>query len=322
VFYVDHILHGRLTIESFIKQLIGSAEFSEKSVGFGYTLARDPVLASCLADPDVQQLSARLAACDMVDRAQFDRLVGALQIQSDLVIGQDAYIAEHHARFWELFNAAAVLVSGVSRPRVLEFGASTFSSLYRQLIAGSRLFIADRRIPHGHDGFDEERCMRQAGQEAFFEIDLEDDLVHARNRLSPAPPMDLIVFTEVLEHLNRNPVELFSLLLDRLASNGVVYITTPNVFSLGKLHLIGQRRNPQQVAPRVSENWDAHHHVREYSMGELVEFVREAGGSVRALQFSSCWDTPDHAAYLADHPDQRGNLVLVASRAPTAGLAN
>jgi hypothetical protein len=67
------------------------------------------------------------------------------------------------------------------------------------------------------------------------------------------------------------------------------------------------------VFPRQDANWDAHHHVREYTMSELIEAVGEAGGRVRALNFSSCWDEPEHADHLAAHPDQRGNLVVVAS---------
>jgi hypothetical protein len=49
-------------------------------------------------------------------------------------------------------------------------------------------------------------------------------------------------------------------------------------------------------------------------MSELVEFVREAGGRVRALHFSACWDPLDHARHLDEHPDQRSTLVIVASR--------
>ena len=126
--------------------------------------------------------------------------------------------------------------------------------------------------------------------------------------------IDLVVFTEVLEHLTRHPVEILQFLLKRLTFRGSLYLTTPNAFSHGKLHLIGQRRNPQQVFPRGDENWDAHYHSRESSMSELVEFVKEARGRVRALHFSSCWDEPDAARHLAQYPDQRGTLVIVVSR--------
>jgi hypothetical protein len=117
----------------------------------------------------------------------------------------------------------------------------------------------------------------------------------------------------VLEHLNRHPVEVIEFLLKLLTAEGSLYLTTPNAFSRGKLHMIGRRRNPQQVFPRSGANWDVHHHVREYGMSELVEYVSVAGGVVRGLHFSSCWDPADEE-YLTRHPDQRGNLVIVAGR--------
>ena len=94
---------------------------------------------------------------------------------------------------------------------------------------------------------------------------------------------------------------------------GSLYLTTPNAQSRAKLHAIGRRRNPQPVYPR-SGNADAHHHVREYAMSELVEFVQEAGGAVRALHYSSCWDLPPSDANPGPPTPLRGNLVLVAAR--------
>ncbi len=49
-------------------------------------------------------------------------------------------------------------------------------------------------------------------------------------------------------------------------------------------------------------------------MSELVELVKEARGRVRAVHFSSCWDGPQHARHLTQHPDQRSTLVIVVSR--------
>ena len=145
-------------------------------------------------------------------------------------------------------------------------------------------------------------------------VDLHADLQSPGIVLDRHGPFDLVVFTEVLEHLSRHPVEVLRFLLKRLTFRGSLYLTTPNAFSHGKLQLIGRRRNPQQVFPRGDENWDAHYHSREYSMSELVEFVKEARGRVRAVHFSSCWDGPEHARHLAQHPDQRSTLVVVVSR--------
>jgi hypothetical protein len=313
-FYVDHLVNGRLGIDSFLHQLIESSEFSGKSAALGYSLDRDEVLTPYLTDPVVRELSSRLADVDLQGLELFDVLVNTALGEPDMVTGQREYVAEHGARFLELFHAARVLTAGVDRPRVLEFGASVFSAFYKSLLPGCRLVIADRPAVEGYPTFDEALCQRLAQPDAFVAVDLQSDLQAPGITLDRHGPFDLVVFTEVLEHLSRHPVEILQFLLKRLTFRGSLYLTTPNAFSHGKLDLIGRRRNPQQVFPRGDENWNAHYHAREYSMSELVEFVKEARGRVRALHFSSCGDGPDSARHLAQHPDQRSTLVMAVSR--------
>jgi hypothetical protein len=313
-FYVDHLINGRLGIDGFLHQLVASSEFREKCGAFGYSLDRDEALAPYLSDPAVRELSSRLAVVDVQSLGPFDELVAGALGAADMVTGQREYVAEHGIRFLELFHAARVLTSGIDRPRVLEFGASVFSGFYKTLLPGSRLTIADRPVVDGYPGFDEALCEKVAQPDAFVPVDLHADLQAPGIILDRHGPFDLVVFTEVLEHLTRHPVEILQFLLKRLTLRGSLYLTTPNAFARGKLHLIGQRRNPQQVFPPGNDNWDAHYHAREYSMIELVEFVKEARGRVRALHFSSCWDAPEAARYLAQYPDQRGSLVVVVSR--------
>ncbi len=312
-FYVDHLLHGRLTIETFLRQLTESPEFSEKCLSLGFGPDLDAPVRECLADPAVRDLSARIAAHDAESLRRFELLVASARLPVDEVPGQEVYVRDHLVRFHELAHAARILVGGIDRPRVLEFGPSAFSALYRRILPGCRLVLADRPADGEHRGFDAALCDRIAQPDGFVAVDLVGPLDRAAEALDRYGPFDLIVFTEVLEHLARHPAEVLGFLIGRLAPDGFLYLTTPNALSRGNLHLIGRRRNPQQLFPRQDANWDAHHHVREYTMTELIESVAEAGGRVRALHFSSCWDEPEHADHLAAHPDQRGNLVVVAS---------
>jgi hypothetical protein len=118
--------------------------------------------------------------------------------------------------------------------------------------------------------------------------------------------------TEVLEHLVVNPVEFLGSLINLLAAGGFLYLTTPNFFRLENLEKINCRINPQVVFPKRGENFDAHHHYREYDMEELVRFVGEAGGKVVARYFSGCWDEDALlSGILKEHPERKANLVLV-----------
>ena len=312
-FYVDHLLHGRLSVEDFLRQVLASTEFKENSRAYGYTTDEDAVIQGSLAQPAVRDLSSRLGERVEASSAHFADLVSASGLPITEIPGQAEYVLEHRQRFFELFQAAALLTEHIDHPRILEFGASGFSTLYRRLLPGCRLVLADRPMPEECPGFRAMAPERLGNPEAFIEVDLTGPLGPAAEALDRHGPYDLVVFTEVLEHLARNPIEVMRFLLGRAASRGCVYVTTPNAFARGKLHLIGRRRNPQQMFPPRDANWDAHHHVREYSMSELIEIVEAAGGRVRALYFSSCWDEPEYLDYVRRHPDERGNLVIVAS---------
>lgn len=312
-FYVDHLVHGRLTVEQFLAQLAASPEFGERRLQMTQAAA-DAAAEICRAQPDVAALSARLSAIDAGARARIDAAIDDARLPADAIPGQSAYLVEHRRRFQELFHAVAVLTDGIARPRILEFGPSLYSLVYERLWPACRLVCADRPPAEGDPGFGDLLGARFANPAAFVDVDLLGDLADASARLDRHGPYDLVVFTEVLEHLARHPSEIVRFLLERLASGGRLYLTTPNALSHAKLQLVGAGRNPQQMPPRAGANRDAHYHVREYAMRELLEVVREAGGRARALHYSACWDEPQFLEYLTRRPDQRSNLVVVATR--------
>ena len=76
-----------------------------------------------------------------------------------------------------------------------------------------------------------------------FPVDLNcEDLLSYSNLISRGP-YDLIVFTEVLEHLVVDPVDLFPNLINLLKPFGHLYITTPNIFSRHNLSRMKYREN-------------------------------------------------------------------------------
>ncbi len=278
-----------------------------------YRPEADPALGPCQT-PQALALAARLGETQAVAVEAFDRAWSQyLGDSGELSRDQAAYLASHRRRFFELLNAVGELTRTVDRPRVLEFGVSTFSALYRRFYPSLRMFTADRPLPPDHGGFTAERCRQIVGSEAHFGVDLHDEAFAHTSGLSAQPPFDLILFTEVLEHLLVDPVALLAQLLSLLKPQGYLYLTTPNVFSHHRLAMVRRRHNPQAVYPGRKANEDAHCHLREYAMGELLTFVTRAGGRVAAGYFSSCWDPPALVAnHLRAHPDQCSNLVVVA----------
>ena len=243
---------------------------------------------------------------DDFDRA-WRATIGAAE---ELVVGQRDYLRVHYRRFRELFNAVLALTG--DNPRILEIGTSEASRLYRQLLPDAEVVTADRPVGDDYIGFTPARSRAIADARTHVSIDLERDDPGAHAELSAAGPFDLIVFTEVLEHLVTPPDTLIAGLLARIRPAGALYITTPNFLSRANRARIADGLNPQPFYPGSEANWDRHHHFREYTMRELLDLVAAAGGHVDTAYYSACWDEPDREGHA--HPAQRANLVVVARR--------
>ncbi len=225
---------------------------------------------------------------------------------------QENYFAMHRRRYYELFNALAHSCPRGGRDAlVLEIGVSEFLPLYRHFFPSLRLVTIDR--PLASHGFDPAYCLERGGAERHYQVDLNVVALAPDFGAPPLGRFDYVVCTEVLEHLVVNPVEFLGSLLSLLQPEGLLYLTTPNFFRSENLDKIARRINPQMVYPRRGQNADAHHHFREYDMGELRAFVAEAGGRVVVSLYSDCWENGPPAG--AVPREQRANLVLLAGRA-------
>jgi SAM-dependent methyltransferase len=255
-------------------------------------------------------LSLELQRCEALPRARYDALwTQIFASEAPLIVGQAEYGVTHRERFFELMNASLILTRDCRNPRLLEFGPSEFSAMYARLIPGLELVLVDRPVPPDYVGFTEARCRASLGCAGYAAVDLASPS-DMDGRLAALGTFDLIVLTEVIEHLPIHPVDLIARVLRLLAPGGRLYLTTPNFFAQAHLATLARGENPCAVYPAGDENWDAHHHYREYEAVELAEFIRASAGSVEAFCFSGCWDA--HGGSLPVH--RRGNLVYVARR--------
>ena len=290
--------------------LLDSDEYKQKHSVYDYTI--DPEIAPYLT-PTLKEFSARLQACNEIELESYETSFSETFIEREqLVIGQREYGPVHKQRFWELVNAFALLIEEKDKPRILEIGASEFSGLYKTLFPHIQLDILDRPYAEDYVGFTEAVCRRIARCETFHAVDLADYRVFGP-ALEKLPQYDLILLTEVLEHLPIHPLDLLPSLIRRLTTSGAIYLTTPNCFSYHKLRQIEARWNPQMFYPRQDGNWDAHYHYREYSAKELFTCITESGGEVQGFYFSGCWDEAKERA----NPlplEERGNMVFVVKQ--------
>lgn len=318
--YKRHLDSGK-SYASVIAAITAGQEYKNKEAEKHQALAlqnwdfeNDPQLKPYITDEFID-FSAELEQCSHLPREQFETLWREIFAgDRELVIGQREYAVQHKQRFWELFNAVAMLLErkkASGRIKILEIGVSEFSGFYKSLWPEVELHTADRPHNENYIGFTSGACQRISACSHHFEIDLNSPESLAEEfRPEAMADYDIIVFAEVLEHLVVNPVELLAGLVSLLKSSGQLYLTTPNFFSWRKMQMIARRENPQQVYPAGDDNWDAHFHHREFSVKELLSQVQQAGGCCRAFYFSDCWDDDEQAPRPLPIVE-RSNLVMV-----------
>lgn len=219
------------------------------------------------------------------------------------------YFETHRERYYELFNSLVrYFPDRGAAIGVLEAGVSEYASFYKRLYPDMRLVTLDR--PVADQGADANWSRTLARAERHYNVNLNTETIGPNWGEPPMGRFDLVVCTEVIEHLILHPVELLEQLLSLLRPEGLLYLTTPNFFRSENLAKIARRENPQAIYPRRGQNWDAHHHFREMTMQELLEFTRDAGGRVVASYYSACWDGE---AVRSGPVEERSNLVLVAA---------
>lgn len=302
--YIAALESGSINTEQLLRSMRESEECRQR---FGwYDYYKDKELNSYLTGA-VKEFSEALLKAKNSEKDQFEEFWQALFNRGDqLVAGQREYIQVHKSRFKELFNCVGWLLEDQTQPRILEFGTTEFTSFYRRLFPSITLDCSDRPVAPNHNGFNEPVCRNISGCDEYVAIDLEqpDNLLQITNRY------DLIVFTEVLEHLVVNPIELLTNLIQLLKKEGFIYMSTPNFFCRKHLELINMRENPQAIFPFTGGNWDAHYHHREYGLKEILRFISEAGGQTLGFYFSDCW-APENEQIIKENADEGENLVVV-----------
>ncbi len=98
------------------------------------------------------------------------------------------------------------------------------------------------------------------------------------------PPFDLILFTEVLEHLNFHPVPTLTRLANLLRPGGSIILTTPDASEWGRVTTFYRRISDMPPPARRDNYFDGH--VWQYWVHELLMVVDRAGLVPVAFEYS------------------------------------
>jgi len=100
-------------------------------------------------------------------------------------------------------------------------------------------------------------------------------------------PFDIILFTEILEHLNFQCVPTLRKIRGLLSDNGRLYLTTPDAGEWGKVtKYYSKYEDLPMPAPRSPGQEPIDDHVWQFSLPELLECLRLADLKVVRLEYS------------------------------------
>ncbi|WP_419914347.1 methyltransferase domain-containing protein [Hoeflea sp.] len=129
---------------------------------------------------------------------------------------------------------------------------------------------------------------------------------------------DFCIFAEVIEHLWRDPARPIYEISGLLASEGILYLTTPNACELHALTNVLWQANPNQrgkIFPHLESG-----HVHLYTVGALKELVRENGFQLISSKTFSPYgytnfenDVADFARHVSPHFDLMGETIEIIS---------
>jgi 2-polyprenyl-6-hydroxyphenyl methylase/3-demethylubiquinone-9 3-methyltransferase len=200
----------------------------------------------------------------------FDELVGLLRNHGG-TRGPDLYLAQHYQRFVVTLEEFTSTWSRERGRRVLDVGAHWLHQAVLWRHAGFEVTAVD--LP----GTFEVEGTRKVAE--AFDISLLKcpnlELAREFENL-PDNSVDVVLFTEILEHITFNPVLFWHQVYRVLAPGGRILVTTPNYYSWkGRAWNMMRFLRGMGGGISVDAILGTHthgHHWREFSKGEILRY--------------------------------------------------
>lgn len=202
-----------------------------------------------------------------------------MELEKEQTSGGDSrrrYLEMHEPRFAGILRICRTLVPD-SAARVLDVGRSeltaSLSSFYRDVLT---LGLDPNKDDGGH------REMQDLGRIPHITFDLLNAATVAD--WPDCGTFDLVILSEVIEHLHIAPAFVLAFLGSLLSYNGFLVCTTPNATAISKRIRMCIGRNPYEQLRLYSRNPG---HIREYTRKELFEIAGTVGLDCRSHCYSN-----------------------------------
>jgi 2-polyprenyl-6-hydroxyphenyl methylase/3-demethylubiquinone-9 3-methyltransferase len=204
------------------------------------------------------------------------------------------YLHVHYPRFCEtqrLFKEFNPTLSGL---RVLDMGAHWLHQAVLYSQDGCKVTAAD------FAGTLDRKSIKRLASNYDIELFIYNDISTAEDFDSfPDDSFDLILFTEMIEHITFNPVELWKSIYRILAPNGKILVTTPNYYYFRRtirdfLRMFTRMGGGIPVQDILYIHTFGHH-WKEYSAKELCHYFGALSADFhisRVLYMNTATQTP------------------------------
>ncbi|HZU32538.1 MAG TPA: glycosyltransferase, partial [Candidatus Angelobacter sp.] len=199
------------------------------------------------------------------------------------------YFSTHRERYLACLE---LLPQGKPGQNLLELGAS-FHHLTPALESkGYSVRCAD--IWDGEKTRNVEIVSTDGGEKRVYTVD-NFDVQQERWPYEDAS-FDVVLFCEMLEHLNTDPIQVLAEINRVLKKDGLLLLTTPNMASAKSVNYVLEGGSPYVFGHYVPGGLATDRHNREYTAGEVERLVAAAGFDVVSLETcNSWWKDQNHA---------------------------
>jgi len=188
---------------------------------------------------------------------------------------QQNYLEMHSTRFADILRLCKSQVPDASS-RVLDIGRSELTTYLLNFYKNVHTLGLD---PSLDDGGHRETTTIDSVPHITFDL-LNS---HVVSSWPDCGRFDLIVFSEVIEHLGIAPEFVLAILGSLLTERGILVCTTPNAAEIGKRVRLLFGMNPYERLRLYSTNPG---HVREYTRRELVSLAQSVG--LKCIRHAFC----------------------------------
>lgn len=183
------------------------------------------------------------------------------------------YYSFHQKRYKRVFDFIENFNPQNKKLRVLELGSHYLHTSWIIRELGHELYSVDVTEFWNLD-FVKERSKKIG----IIEVS-ENDLSNFNAIDSIEDQFDVILFTEIMEHITFNPIKFWKKIHQKIVDGGVIYISTPNSFSLP--NIIRNLKNLLTLksigitTEDILEKVTYGHHWKEYSALEIKQYFHQ-----------------------------------------------